>query len=305
MVYTVYGQLLDTTDVSTNVAMNIAENNKETTQQLQDQADNSTTPNPSLTNTMEMYITYRIAMIINSHYYKVMIPVGLVGNFISFVIMILPRNRSNSCCCCMAVLALSDSIVLCHVLYAWLNNTYIAPVSITMCKYIVFANQVMTLNGVLLIISMTFDRYISICFPLKAPIYCTKKRSLQTSMVIIILSLVLNVPQLFLTHKHTNERCVSYAVKGLLITTIYSWFTTICHSFIPFKVLMILNINIIWAVKNTRRRVHDVSAKRRTQEHQLAVMLLTVSFTFLLLTLPIYIRHVIFQFVQQSNNRKR
>ena len=44
---------------------------------------------------VETYMTYKIASYINIYWFPILIPIGLVGNTLSFLVMIQPNNRKN------------------------------------------------------------------------------------------------------------------------------------------------------------------------------------------------------------------
>ena len=51
---------------------------------------------------VETYKTYKIASYINIYWFPILVPIGLVGNSLSFLVMIQPNNRKMSTCIYMA-----------------------------------------------------------------------------------------------------------------------------------------------------------------------------------------------------------
>ena len=65
----------------------------------------------------ESYTIFKMADIINIYWFPVLIPVGLVGNTLSFIVMIKPNNRKVSTCIYMAAISINDNIMMyvsCH-----------------------------------------------------------------------------------------------------------------------------------------------------------------------------------------------
>ena len=64
---------------------------------------------------VETYMMYVVASFIDMYWFPVLIPIGLVGNTLSFLVMIKPNNRKMSTCIYMAAISVNDNlmIVLC------------------------------------------------------------------------------------------------------------------------------------------------------------------------------------------------
>ena len=70
-----------------------------------------------MTKAASTFLSYKIGLYINTYYLPVIIAVGLLGNSLSFAVMIQKHNRQASCCVYMAALATSDNITLLSVVY--------------------------------------------------------------------------------------------------------------------------------------------------------------------------------------------
>ena len=87
---------------------------------LPNMANNST----SETNTQDTflqeaqtYMTYKILIYIDRYWFPVLIPFGLIGNILSFLVMIKPNNRKVSTCIYMAAISINDNIMLLFALH--------------------------------------------------------------------------------------------------------------------------------------------------------------------------------------------
>ena len=54
-------------------------------------------------------MTYVVASFIDMYWFPVLIPVGLVGNTLSFLVMIKPNNRKMLTCIYMATISVNDN----------------------------------------------------------------------------------------------------------------------------------------------------------------------------------------------------
>ena len=65
----------------------------------------------------ETYTTFKAARYIAHYWFLVLIPLGLVGNILSFLVMMKPNNRKVSTCIYMAAISLSDNLMICLVIH--------------------------------------------------------------------------------------------------------------------------------------------------------------------------------------------
>ena len=66
------------------------------------------------------YMTFKVAKFIDSYYFPVFIPCGLIGNTLSFLVMIRPINRRISTCIYMAAISINDNLMMCSAFHYWL-----------------------------------------------------------------------------------------------------------------------------------------------------------------------------------------
>ena len=66
---------------------------------------------------VETYTIFKIANLINIYWYPILVPIGLIGNSLSFAVMVKPNNRKMSTCIYMAAISINDNIMMyvcCH-----------------------------------------------------------------------------------------------------------------------------------------------------------------------------------------------
>ena len=74
--------------------------------------DSETMTQDTFMNKVETYMTYKIAKFIGIHWFPILVPIGLVGNTLSFLVMIKPNNRKMSTCNYMAAISVNDNIMM-------------------------------------------------------------------------------------------------------------------------------------------------------------------------------------------------
>ena len=142
---------------------------------------------------------------------------------------------------------------------------------------------------------MTFGRFYSVLQPHKAASFNTVKRAKITILCIILLSILYNIPHLFISAQD-NWQCLPYG-KALdkSYGQFYYWFSFILNFALPFVLLLCMNSVIIHKIRNRSilAQQTDVakpkSIKPNNSEKQIFAILLLVTFGFLILTTPGYI----------------
>ena len=176
------------------------------------------------------------------------------------------------------------------------------PSQIGYCRMGTTVNWAANMCSTLLIVSMTFDRFYSVILPHKAASFNTVKRAKITITGIILFSALYNIPHLFFTDNE-DWQCLPYglaieSVLGLL----YFWGSFAIFFVLPFVSLLGMNSVIIHKIRNRsvftqRSSERDIgqgqcqgqSSKVKNTENQVFVMLLLVSFGFLILMTPGYV----------------
>ena len=192
------------------------------------------------------------------------------------------------------------------------HDVNLAPSQLWFCTAIVTILFTSSMCSTFFTLSMTFERCYSIIRPHKAASFNTVRRAKITIICIIIFSVMYNLPSWFVTAQDGHSRnCVPYGLAMKSIHgQIYYWTSNILNFILPFILLLIMNTVIINTLSKrsksiTRTRGHDHSQgqsqgqrqvqaddhsqKAKNSETQISVMLLFVTFSYLLLNSPTYI----------------
>lgn len=257
----------------------------------------------------------------------ILIFLGTFGNLFSLVILLQSSMRRVSSYVYLAVLAVADTLVLfTGLLRQWIGDitgTDIRRKYDWSCKTISALGYIFSDYSVWLIIAVTVERYLAVCHPLKAQRMCSPRRAVKISVGIFALLFLIN------THFFWTVQIVYYEHKGelyaqcdgganfeALVRTIWPWVDAFMYSFIPFITILIFNALIIRKVflakqereslqstprrsaslllRGSSMRPYAMGIRRVSHDsNRLTVMLLTISFTFLLTTLPMNISLII------------
>ncbi len=267
---------------------------------------------------------FQIGHFIHLYYFPIIIAIGLIGNSLSFIVMIYEANQRISFCVYMSVLAISDNSMLLVGLYWWVYSAAVTNHIFTSveCKIFVYLMQLFSTYGVFLIVGMTVDRFIAIKFPLRARSVCTPKRARYVAGVLLLVLLVYSIPFYIYSDTMKNNTSCQAMVHGGIFAIIFVGFNVCINAVIPFCVIIRMNSYLMRKMlarskvgsniqvekqSETERPVRSTHENMRinqilSREHQLDTILLLVSFTFLLFTLPQYIRYTVCLFINNKSS---
>ena len=266
---------------------------------------------------VETYMTYVVASFIDMYWFPVLIPIGLVGNTLSFLVMIKPNNRKMSTCIYMAAMSINDNLMMCSAFHYWLINAVnIHKWHVKECQVSCYLHNFCLQCATYQVLSMMSDKYVTIKWPHRATTYSTPRRARLIVFGVFIFTLSYNVPHLF-GGGLLGGQCLAYVVGGT-ITRIFSWISFIVNGIIPFSMLIYINNVIVQNVRKSRTlfrgtttfsKEHDIHGNQGTDtrqrtmksaENQLTIMLLLVTLLFSILLIPTYIRFIYLTFVKND-----
>ena len=163
---------------------------------------------------VEVYTIYKFATFINNYWFPVLIPIGLMGNILSFLVMTKQNNRNMSTCIYMAAISVNDNIMMCICLHDYLvSSVQIHRWTSIECKLNVFVTLFALQNSTFQILSMTLDKYIAIKWPHRTATYSTPNRAKIIVVALTVSICIYNAPHfLFLVLSVTNVQPLVPAV---------------------------------------------------------------------------------------------
>ena len=257
----------------------------------------------------ESFTIFKIANFINAYWFPVLVPIGLIGNTLSLLVMLKPNNRKMSTCIYMAAISINDNIMMCGCFHDYLVSVlHIHKWNPIECKINVFMTLFSLQNCTFLILAMTLDKYIAIKWPHKAATYSTPRRAKIISVGLYICVFIYTIPPFFLSSV-LGDQCVAYGISSIL-SRVYSWFSFVLNAVIPFTMLIHMNYVIVKTVRNSRKmfRSNDIDTGLKTRqrtmktaENQVTIMLLLVTTLFFVLLFPTYFRFIYLSFAERDS----
>ena len=194
-------------------------------------------------------------------------------------------------------------------LFRYINMAHdidLVPSQLWFCRAICTILFTSSMCSTLFILSMTFERFYSIIKPHKAASFNTVKKAKIIIGYIMTFSIGYNFPLWFLSSQVGESRnCNAYTfAMNSIPGQIYYWSANVLNFILPFLLLLIMNTVIISTLRNRSKffsnstgqgqiqgqdQIEQQIQKFKTAEIQIFVMLLLVTFSYLILNSPTYL----------------
>ena len=257
-----------------------------------------------------------------NHYLRVYVPpvllfFGTFGNVASFIILAKSMFRVGTYSY-LTILAVMDTLVIYNGLFRMLLENFTIDLQHRMnilCKLVNLFGYVCSDTSVWLIVAVTVERFLAVNLPLRAPRMCNARRARWIILVLFLSLFALNMHFLWTIELNPeNQLCDAGPSYKVLVRQVWPWVDAAIYSMVPFLIISILNVSIIRGVLFARRKrtilqMHPLVLTTRRQvprkitkqpnEHSrsLTCMLLVISFSFVLTTLPMNVFTIVNAFV--------
>ena len=191
--------------------------------------ESNTTTKDTFMEEVESYTIFKVAKFINIYWFPVLIPIGFVGNSLSFLVMIKPNNRKMSTCIYMAAISVNDNIMMFIC-----SHDYTVSVVQTHkwnsieCKISALIFLFALQNETFQVLAMTLDKYIAIKWPHKAANYSTPRRAKKITVGLYIFTFVYNITHFFLSGM-IGDLCINYGISSIF-SKVHSWLSFVLNS---------------------------------------------------------------------------
>ncbi|XP_072259408.1 motilin receptor [Pyxicephalus adspersus] len=232
---------------------------------------------------------------------------GLIGNTITILIIKRYKEMKTTTNFYLSSMAVSDIIILLCLPFDLYRMWRFTPwiFGKFLCKSLALISEGCTYSTILHITALSIERYLAICFPLKAKVFITKRRVKIVIAFLWVIALLSASPlyNLFDNIRVVNEtdssktiwecRYTKYASdSGLLM--IMMWVTTV-YFFCPMFCLTILYGFIGKTLWKNRNCIRGPNAANRERSHRQTVKILAVVvLAFVVCWLPFHIGRLIY-----------
>lgn len=246
---------------------------------------------------------------------------GILGNILSMIILSRPQMRSSINCLliglarCDTVLILT-SILLFGVSAIYPQTGYLRYYYLRLLPEISRVVYPLAMSAqtasVYLTLTVTLERYVAVCHPLRARAICTYGRARIYVVVIICFSICYNIPRFFevdLSEYEDQEFGFVYCITASemrsdqsYINIYIHWLYLIFIYFIPFLSITFFNLMIYRQVRKANRERQRLSRTEK-REIGLATMLFCVVIVFICCNILALLINIIEAFSGIINDR--
>lgn len=227
---------------------------------------------------------------------------GLAGNILSFLVLLKAHSHSPMFLVLRAV-AVSDALFLFTVLIIQtVVNLHPKTGILWWCyyyrgyiQYTVWPVLMMTqMSTVWLTVLVSIERFIAICFPLKAAAICTFSKVRRAVILIYVISIIYNIPRFVEFHVAENSYIDKTAIGHHIV---YRYlYACILYSlmlfFVPLLMLIFLNTKLVLALKEGKRQWETLQFRQK-KEQNLTVIPLAIVMVFFVCGTPALVVNVI------------
>ncbi len=239
------------------------------------------------------YEGYHLSLVYTS---PILICVGTVCNVLCVAVMRTASYRDSSTGMLFICLAIADIGVLnTGLLRVWLDRTWgvdVRSFSQAACKIHIFTTYLLGQLSAWTLVIITLERVVSVCWPLRCKELCSRRRLLAGWLCMLIL-LVGADTHLFWSmalehYPGYGDYCLQSSSLRWFMVVYWPWIDMALACFVPFVAIFALNIVISVKLFQFRqgRKTTLQASQEKGSEKSTTIMLLSISFTFLLTTTP-------------------
>lgn len=260
-----------------------------------------------------LYSDYTAHMLISKYIFPVFLFLGLIFNLASAVVFWqrAMRYKHGSTVIFMYSLAMADTIVLiAGIITKWIgtiSDSNLQEKSDILCKVITFLSFFSSHFSVWVIVAVSVERYFIACHS-KQITATNRLRGVKFSLLALMFVLAGVNLHLFWTAGLVEEiyqckiirKCGPTNDYSYFIRNVWSFIDSSVYSFIPTIIIITANSLIIWRIRLSKTTLVNFNLgaglhekKRRIKNIKITIMLLALSFTFVVTTFPMSIVMII------------
>ncbi|GAB6023165.1 hypothetical protein CHUAL_007990 [Chamberlinius hualienensis] len=230
---------------------------------------------------------------------------GLAGNILSIIVLSRPQMRSSINCCLIGLATFDILVLVTSTLmfgiprltgYTGFFVAYNQIIFPNIIPYFVYPVGLIAQTGsVWVTVTVTIERYVAVCIPLRAKSLCTYGRARVYILIIAMFSICYNLPRFWEVERCSEVDPVtniteyyakpSYVRANQTYVKVYiTWMYLFVLYFVPFVTLAVLN-SIIWLRVRAANRERQKLSRLQQKEMGLAIMLFCVVVVFFICNL--------------------
>ena len=241
---------------------------------------------------------------------SVVIIVGIIGNVVSMVVFNKHKSKTGAMLLLQS-LAVADSLVLVLAVPMSLslsiclfkgNLESAYYISDKVIPYVYPVDSMAHSIAVWMIVVVTLDRFIAICFPFKSSRYCTRSKAKLAICAVVLSCIIFHIPRFFHTYyitRQNNTDIKIYWKDTLGGNTIYRYFyhiglTWLLVYMMPLILLSFLNIKLWKAVKRAKESHCNLTKQHiKNEDITIAINIIAIVTAFIICQTPTFISLIV------------
>lgn len=191
----------------------------------------------------------------------IILPISLIGNFLSFIALRSRHMRGTSTAFFMLALSVLDPLVLLSKNLLYFPR--FAAVHHISCKILYFLIYILTYTTVWILVIMTTDKFFAVWFPLKVSHFCTITRAKYVCVLLLAITSVISFHHFWTINSFeypagNGLRYCSYDLTHYgFIQHIWRYVDFVIWCFLPFILILTLSVLIIYKLRQNQRDTHQ------------------------------------------------
>ncbi|RUS83509.1 hypothetical protein EGW08_008688, partial [Elysia chlorotica] len=244
----------------------------------------------------DSYGLVKVTHFIGSYFIWIVFAFGFPGNIASILtITTMPTISSSKAH--VAILAVTDTLaIVSRVTYNEVSG-HRAPLSTPGCNIIFFVQQFCVAYANWVVVAMTTERCLAVCFPLRVGQMYTRRKALAVLSAFAVMTASVYVLLLWAFVEAGDSRTGYYCqlkprYRAYLRGQVHYWLDACIAHIIPCVLVLTGNALIVVSIRRARRvqrsltSVVDRGGRQSKDQRQITCMLIAVSVVFLLLNVP-------------------
>ena len=187
---------------------------------------------------------------------------GSVGNALQLVMMSEAKLNSLSYSVYLKFLAISDTLLLIGVIFQDTEENFNLPTVVhfsdAFCKILNGFRFGTMLLSPWLVVGLSLDRYVCVCFPLSRAVFCTRRKATVVCSTMVVVAVLLNVPVFALLNVGEGG-CVGTDEVGYY----FAFLRVGISSMLPCIAILVLNVAIVSHIQRSNQ-FRDTFTRNRT-----------------------------------------
>ena len=263
---------------------------------LTETMENTTDPVASVpppTNDWMSLPAFQLSMIARIAYTSIFLPLGTVGNALSFVVMTRKAMKSYATSVFLSALAIFDILVLyLDCLLSTVSRgtgVFVDNQNDALCKTFTFVKHMLLQGSSWLLVLVALERLIAVLLPFQAKRVCTLRNCRLAVCATFLVLVLITLRVVFLRGINGRMKCAPYAANMWFSMYISSWIVRSLYYVVPVAVMIGANATIVLKIRlNTKR-----PARKKAVATNTLIMLVSTT-AFVLTTTPQFTFYLVY-----------